>query len=73
MTGFIKQNEVTENIPNQNKFNATIYEYIDLMENTDYVIYFKNTLVYDVYSRVIHRNARVIYEDEIGGIIRKVN
>ena len=51
MTGFIKQNDTTKNILNQDKFNAIIYEYIDLMENTDYVIYFKNTLIYDVYSK----------------------
>ena len=73
MTGFIKQNDTTKNILNQDKFNAIIYEYIDLMENTDYVIYFKNTLIYDVYSKILYRNAKVLYEDEIGGIIRKVN
>lgn len=73
MTGFIKQNDVTKNIYNQDKFNATFYEYGNLLKNTEYVIYFKNTFVFNVYSKFIYKDASIMYEDEIGGIVRKEN
>lgn len=73
MTGYIKENNVTEKIANQDKFNATIFEYIDLMEDADYVIYFKNSIIYQVCEKYIFKDARVLLNNEIGGIVKKVN
>ena len=67
----IKENEVTKKIRGTRKFDYTFVEYKDLLKNSKYVIYFKNTAGYKFFEKDLLENAKVIYSNSIGGIIEK--
>ena len=70
-TQHLASNEKTENKYGQNRFDATWLEYDNLIDSCKYIIYFNRTANYKLHKDKVFENAKVIYSNNVGGLVEK--
>lgn len=70
-TQHIESNENTKNRHGQNRFDATCWEYDNLIDSSKYIIYFNRTANYKLHKEKVFENAKVIYSNDVGGLVEK--
>lgn len=69
----LKENDVTKKYGGYNKFNYVFWEYKNLINSSEYIIYLNNTLAYEIHKQLIWDNAEEIFSNSIGGVVKKIN